>query len=125
LGDRLKIGETLHSIVKQPTELHASDFEGMRLKSHATVPALFVANWCGFSRRFYPEFETAMKNKGIEWAMVDISDMDDPLWETLDIGVVPTVLVFKNGEIVSRKDGVLGRGLSTKAIDEVIEELRS
>jgi thioredoxin-like negative regulator of GroEL len=82
-----------------------------------------VANWCGFCRRFYPEFETAMKNKAIEWALVDISDFDNPLWETFDVSVVPSVLVFKKGELVSRKDGVQGRGLSTKVIDEVIEEL--
>ena len=66
-----------------------------------------------------------MKNKGIEWAVADISDIDDPLWETFAVNIVPTVIVFKNGELVSRKDGVLGRGLSTKAIDEVIQELRS
>lgn len=78
-----------------------------------------------FCRRFEPQFETAMKNKGIEWAVVDISDMDNPLWETFDISVVPTVIVFKKGDLSSRKDGVLGRGLSTKAIDEVIEELNS
>jgi len=125
LNDKLKIRQTLDfDCGKQATELHASDFEGQRLKNHATVPVLFIANWCFFCRSFHPQFEIAMKNKGIEWAVADISDMDNPLWETFEISIVPSVIVFKNGELVSRKDGVPGRGLSTRTIDEVIEELK-
>ena len=64
-----------------------------------------------------------MNSKGIEWAEVDISDDEDPLWELFDIKVVPTMIVFKNGEAIFRKDGLLGRGLSGKAIEEALEEI--
>ena len=86
---------------------------------------LFSAQWCPFCRRFYPDFQDALNSKGIRWAEVDISDTDDPLWETFDISVVPTVIIFKDGQPIFRRDGVLGRGLSEKAIDETIQEMKA
>lgn len=55
---------------------------------------------------------------------MDISDYENPLWETFRIGVVPTIIIFKEGKAVFRKDGVLGRGLSQKAIDESMEQMK-
>ncbi len=59
------------------------------------------------------------------WAEVDISDMENPLWEIFDINVVPTVVIFKEGQPVFRRDGALGRGLSEKVIDDVLQEMKS
>jgi thioredoxin-like negative regulator of GroEL len=84
---------------------------------------LFLTEWCPFCRQFYPEFETALNSKGIRWAEVDLSDEEDLLWETFDINVVPTIIIFKGGQPIFRKDGVLGRGLSGKAIDETLQEM--
>lgn len=74
---------------------------------------------------FYPEFETAMNGGGLPWAEVDISDTEDPLWETFEIKVVPTVIVFKDGQPVFRRDGILGRGLSRIALEETVEEMKN
>jgi len=84
---------------------------------------LFLADWCPFCTKFYLEFETALNSKSIRWGEVDISDVGDPLWETFDINAVPTVIIFKDGQPVFRKDGVLGRGLPQKAIDEALQEM--
>lgn len=84
---------------------------------------LFLTEWCPFCRKFYPEFETALNSKGIHWAEVDISDDEDLLWETFDINVVPTIIIFKDGQPIFRIDGVLGRGLSEKAIGETLQEM--
>ncbi len=73
---------------------------------------------------FYSDFERAMSGGGLPWAEVDISDTDDPLWETFDVEVVPTVIVFKDGQPVFRRDGLLGRGLSRKALEETVEEMK-
>ncbi len=74
---------------------------------------------------FYPQFESAMKSNDLSWAEVNISDTEDPLWETFDIKVVPTVILFKDGQPVFRRDGVLGRGLSRKALEETVQEMKS
>lgn len=74
---------------------------------------------------FYPQFESAMNSDGLSWAEVNISDTEDPLWETFDVKVVPTVIIFKGGQPVFRRDGVLGRGLSRRALEETVEEMKS
>lgn|GEM_PF-448091 len=107
------------------TELHSSDFEDGRLKSTDTIPVLFYAEWCPFCRIFYPEFDKALKGKRVQWAKVDISDDDNPLWEMFGISIVPTVVVFKDGQPVFRRDGVQGRGLPKTAIDETLQEIET
>jgi len=85
---------------------------------------LFLASWCPFCRRFQPIFEDAAKQRAVPWAVADVSDYDNELWDTFDIGIVPTIVVFKDGEPSFRRDGVPMRGLSQKAIDETIEEMK-
>ncbi len=106
-------------------KLETSNFNGNRLENPGIIPVLFFATWCPFCTRFYSQFESALKGKGVQWAEADISDDEDPLWETFDINVVPTIIVFKDGELVFRRDGTLGRGLSLKAIDETLDELKA
>ena len=106
-----------------PTELGPSDFNGQTLKRGGTLAAVFLASWCAFCRRFEPAFEAAAKVNGAQWARVDVSDYDNKLWEVFNIEVVPTIVLFKNGKAVWRKDGVLGRGLSEDVIKETIDKM--
>jgi thioredoxin-like negative regulator of GroEL len=55
---------------------------------------------------------------------MDISDDDNQLWEVFSIEVVPTIIIFKDGKAVFRRDGILGRGLSEKAIEETVEQMK-
>jgi thioredoxin-like negative regulator of GroEL len=52
-----------------------------------------------------------------------MSDLESPLWDTFDVRIVPTVVVFKEGRPIFRSDGVLGRGLPTEVMDEVVHEV--
>ena len=63
---------------------------------------LFAADWCGYSHRFHHHFKRLREG----W-IVDISDEDDPLWDRYGIRVVPTVIVFEDGEPRERWAGVL------------------
>ena len=67
------------------------------------VPVMFMADWCGYCARFLPLFRQL--GQGI---IVDISDEEDPLWEFYGIQVVPTVILFEDGEPAKRWSGVLG-----------------
>ena len=104
--------------------MQLTDFDGKSLKNSGTIAALFYAEWFPFCRMFYSDFESAMSRGGLPWAEVDISDTEDPLWETFDVRVVPTVVIFKDGQPVFRRDGVLGRGLPRKALEETVEEMK-
>jgi len=86
---------------------------------------LFTAEWCPFCRRFTPVFESAVKEKEIPWAYVDVSDLMNPLWDTFDIQVVPTIIVFRDGNAAFRKDGILGRGLSAQDVEEATQHAKN
>jgi thioredoxin 1 len=105
------------------TNLSPSDFDGKRLKKGGTLAVLFAAEWCPFCRRFSPIFESVLTEKGMPVTLVDLSDLGNPLWETFDIEVVPTVMVFKDGELIYRMDGVLGQGLPDNAMSQVLPYL--
>jgi thioredoxin 1 len=104
-------------------KLVPSDFTGKRLNKTGTLAVLFAAEWCPFCRRFSPIFDSALAKNGMTGALADLNDEENPLWETFDVQVVPTVMIFKDGELVYRKDGTLGQGLPDRAMDEVVSRL--
>lgn len=106
-------------------KLEPSDFNGKRLKRTGTLAVLFAAEWCPFCRRFSSIFESALAAKCVPRAIADLGDLENPLWETFDIDVIPTVMVFKEGELVYRKDGILGQGLADGVMSEVIERAQA
>jgi len=55
---------------------------------------------------------------------MDLSDDDNPLWDTFSIEVVPTIIVFRDGKPEFRRDGFFGRGLSETAIDETVAQMK-
>ena len=79
------------------------------MRNKGTLAVLFVASWCPFCKLFYPVFQAAEKT-GIAWARMDISDNDNPVWEVFSVEVVPTVIIFKEGKAVFRRDGGFGEG---------------
>jgi thioredoxin 1 len=101
-------------------QLEPSDFSGQHLKKGGTLTVLFAAEWCPFCRRFRPVFDSVLAQKGVEGALADLTNFENPLWESFGIEVVPTVMVFKDGVVVYRKDGILGQGLPENAMDEVV-----
>ena len=72
---------------------------------------------------FDPVFEAEMSESGLPRASVDLSDFDNPLWETFDIRVVPTVIVFKEGQVAFRKDGIFGRGLAKGDMTDIVDAM--
>jgi len=104
--------------------LTVKDFEGQILKDQVdSIAVLFKAEWCPFCRAFIPIFET-LQESGVPSGMVDLSEFDNPLWETFNIDIVPTVLLFKDGKIVQRYDGVPGEGLNAATVGEIISYLK-
>ncbi|HXW67667.1 MAG TPA: thioredoxin family protein [Thermoplasmata archaeon] len=103
--------------------LGRSAFEGERLQRPGTWAVAFLADWCPFCRSFGPEFEGLGGPGAHRLAIADISEVDDPRWETFHIDVVPTVIVFRDGASTARRDGVLGRGLADADLAALRAEL--
>jgi len=116
----LKAKRKFDGLMNAGTALGPSDFNGKRLKKSGTLVVLFAAEWCPFCRRFISIFNSVVSEKGLTSALADLTDLENPLWEEFGIDVVPTVMIFEEGELVYRRDGTLGRGLPDNAMDEVL-----
>jgi len=102
----------------------ARDFVEDRLGRPGRWIVDFTADWCPYCRAFLPTFLGA---RGVPAhatrALGDVTDVDSPLWESLALDVVPTVVCFDDGRPVRRLDGVLGEGLSGEALDRFLAKL--
>jgi thioredoxin 1 len=87
------------------------------------VVALFYASWCPFCREFLPVFEKYVQKFSEQSLRVRIDDEMNPLWEKYEVTVVPTVIVFGDGKVQRRLDGVLGLGLSEEQFKHFLERL--
>ncbi len=84
---------------------------------------MFRADWCPFCRKFKPLFESYAGKTKARMAEAVVNDDDNPLWDRFNVQVVPTLVAFKNGKEVARKDGVAGVGLSEDDLKAMLGKL--
>ena len=102
-------------------ELNVENFDEKVLKSDKLVMVDFWAAWCGPCRMVGPiidELSEEYEGK----AVVGKVDIDSNQQYAAQFGVrnIPTVLVFKNGELVDRKVGVSSKNDYAQALDNLI-----
>ena len=87
-----------------------NNFEAEVIKSEIPVIVDFWATWCGPCRMIAPILEDiANENVGkIKVAKINV-DEEMELALKFKIEAIPTLLIFKNGEIVNKSLGVLGK----------------
>ena len=102
-------------------EITDSNFEETVLKSDKPVMVDFWAAWCGPCRMVGPIIDELSKEFEGK-AIIGKVDIDSNQQYAAQYGVrnIPTVLVFKDGELVDRKVGVSSKNDYAQAIDKLI-----
>ncbi|HBF37783.1 MAG TPA: hypothetical protein DDW50_10720 [Firmicutes bacterium] len=88
------------------------------------VVALVYASWCPYCVRFLPVFERAsMNNEAIREEFFFFQDDQEIMADEYTVDVIPTVLVFENGQLIKRLDGQLGVGLNEKQLTAFLKSV--
>ena len=88
-------------------DVKTADFEAEVLKSDKTVLVDFWAVWCGPCRMLSPVVDqVAEENPDIKVCKVNV-DEEQQLAIKYGVMSIPTLLVFKGGELVNKSVGVI------------------
>ena len=98
------------------------EFDSKVLKSDKKTVVLFYATWCPYCSNFKPTFESAKIENASKMGSI-IDEDENPLWDRFNIQAVPTMIIFQNGKIISRKDAKKHVGLTKSDMDLVVKEL--
>ena len=102
-------------------EITDATFDKLVLQSDKPVMVDFWAAWCGPCRMVGPIIDELSKEYDGK-AVVGKVDVDNNQEFAAKYGVrnIPTVLVFKNGELIDRKVGVSPKQVYAEVIDSAL-----
>ena len=86
-------------------KISKENFEEEVLKSSKTTIIDFYADWCGPCKMMSPIIDNIAEDDNLKVGKVNVDDNQE-LAIKYDIMSIPTVLIFKNGELVNRFIGV-------------------
>ncbi|MCE3250688.1 MAG: thiol reductase thioredoxin [Geminicoccaceae bacterium] len=98
-----------------------ASFEADVLQSDVPVVVDFWAEWCGPCKMIAPFLEELATDKAAEVRIAKVNIDDNPLTPTkYGVRGIPTLMLFKNGEITATKVGALPKTKLYEWVEESI-----
>jgi thioredoxin 1 len=98
-----------------------SSFETDVLKSDTPVVVDFWAEWCGPCKAIAPHLEELATEKGEEIKVAKVNIDDNPLTPTkYGVRGIPTLMLFKDGELAATKVGAVPKSKLFEWVDESV-----
>jgi thioredoxin 1 len=98
------------------------EFDSKILNDKKKTLVLFYADWCPYCANFKPTFEEITVNNAQKKAAL-VNEDENPLWDRFNIQAVPTMIVFQDGCVLTRRDAKKGVGLTRNDMESIIKEL--
>lgn len=103
------------------TELNDKNFDELVLKNDKPVLVDFWAEWCGPCRMIAPIVEELSKEYDGKVLIGKVNvDENSEISTKYGIRNIPTLLFFKNGQVVDKHVGVAPKSLIAEKIDNLL-----
>jgi thioredoxin 2 len=98
-------------------ELYAENFDTVVANSQIPVVIDFWAPWCGPCKMMGPEFAKAASVFPLKALFAKVNTQDEQaLAQRFDVRSIPTLIIFKDGEIVYRMAGAMKEAAITSLV---------
>ena len=104
-----------------PIQVNDDSFDNDVLNAQGPVLVDFWAEWCGPCKAIGPALEEIAGEKKDSLSIVKLNIDENPLTpQKYNVRGIPTLLIFKNGEVVAEKVGALPKSQLEGWIDQTV-----
>ncbi len=104
-----------------PKQVTDSSFEADVLKSSGPVLVDFWAEWCGPCRQIAPALEEIASEMKDKVTVAKINIDENPMTPSkYGVRGIPTLMLFKDGQVAATKIGALPKGKLVEWVESVI-----